>query len=57
MLFTGAIVDRYGWTPVFFGAGVLPLLAMASVFFVLRRIEPAKFDIGPDDGRQMTEGR
>jgi hypothetical protein len=29
---------------VFFGAGLLPFLAMASVFLVLRRIEPARFD-------------
>ena len=43
MLLTGAIVDRYSYTPVFVGAGVLPLLAMASVFFVMRRIEPARF--------------
>ncbi len=44
VLLTGAIVDRYSYTPVFIGAGVLPLLAMASVFFVMRRIEPATFD-------------
>jgi ACS family hexuronate transporter-like MFS transporter len=43
VLFTGVIVDRYGWSNVFIGAGVLPLLAMASVFLVLRRIEPATF--------------
>ena len=44
MLLTGVIVDRYSYTPVFLGAGILPLLAMASVFFVMRRIEAAKFD-------------
>jgi MFS transporter, ACS family, aldohexuronate transporter len=44
VLFTGVIVDHYGWSKVFVGAGMLPLLAMLSVFFVLRRIEPAKFD-------------
>lgn len=43
VLYTGVIVDRYGWTPVFVGAGMLPFLAMASVFLVLRRIEPATF--------------
>jgi sugar phosphate permease len=43
VLFTGAIVDHYGWSQVFVGAGILPLLAMASVFLVLRKIEPAKF--------------
>jgi MFS transporter, ACS family, aldohexuronate transporter len=45
VLYTGAIVDKYGWTPVFFGAGALPFLAMASVFLVLRKIEPARFDL------------
>jgi MFS transporter, ACS family, aldohexuronate transporter len=44
VLYTGMIVDRYGWTPVFFGAGLLPFLAMLSLFLVLRKIEPAKFD-------------
>ena len=41
VLATGAIVDRYSFTPVFIAAGAFPLLALASVFFVLRRIEPA----------------
>lgn len=44
VLYTGVVVDKYGWTPVFIGAGTLPFLAMASVFLVLRRIEPARFD-------------
>jgi sugar phosphate permease len=43
ILYTGIIVDKYGWNQVFVGAGLLPLLAMATVFFVLRKIEPAKF--------------
>lgn len=44
VLFTGVIVDRYGWSKVFIGAGIMPLLAMASVFLVLRKIEPARLD-------------
>src|SRR4051812_38430385 len=44
VLYTGVVVDKFGWTPVFLGAGILPFLAMLSVFFVLRKIEPAKFD-------------
>lgn len=44
VLYTGMIVDKYGWTPVFVGAGALPFLAMASVFLVLRKIEPARFE-------------
>jgi ACS family hexuronate transporter-like MFS transporter len=44
VLYTGVVVDWYGWTPVFIGAGTLPFLAMLSVFFVLGRIEPARFE-------------
>ena len=44
VLYTGQVVDKFGWTPVFLGAGTLPFLAMLSVFFVLRKIEPATFD-------------
>jgi len=43
VLLTGAIIQRYGWKQVFVGAGMLPVLAMLSVFLVLRKIEPAKF--------------
>jgi MFS transporter, ACS family, hexuronate transporter len=43
VLYTGVIADRYGWTPVFIGAGMVPFFAMASLFLVLRRIEPAVF--------------
>ena len=43
VLYTGIMVDKYGWKPVFFGVGLLPFLAMASLFLVLRRIEPATF--------------
>lgn len=46
VLYTGVVVDLYGWTPVFIGAGTLPFLAMASLFLVLRKIEPAQFDLG-----------
>ncbi len=44
VLYTGVVVDKYGWTPVFIGAGLMPFLAMFSLYFVLRRIEPARFD-------------
>jgi ACS family hexuronate transporter-like MFS transporter len=43
VLYTGVVVDAFGWTPVFFGVGVFPFLAMASLFLVLRKIEPAQF--------------
>ena len=45
MLLTGIVVDHFSYTPVFIAAGSLPLLAMASVFFVLRRIERAQLGI------------
>lgn len=44
VLATGVIVDHYSYTPVFIAAGTLPLMAMASVFFVLRKIEPANLE-------------
>ena len=43
VLYTGIMVDKYGWGPVFLGVGLLPVLAMASLFLVLRKIEPAVF--------------
>ena len=42
----GVVVDRYSFTPVFIGAGVFPMLALASVLFVLGRIERAEFKAG-----------
>ena len=39
----GVLVDRYSFTPVFIGAGIFPLLALASVWVVLGRIERATF--------------
>jgi len=44
VLYTGIMVDKYGWGPVFLGVGLFPFLAMASLFLVLRRIEPAVFE-------------
>ena len=43
MLLTGIVVDRWSYFPVLIAAGVLPLLALASVLLVVRRIEPVKF--------------
>ena len=39
----GFLVDRYSFTPVFIGAGIFPLLALASVWVVLGKIERARF--------------
>ena len=38
-LATGAVVDRYSYFPVFIGAGLIPVLALASLFVFVRRIE------------------
>jgi ACS family hexuronate transporter-like MFS transporter len=40
MLLTGIVIDRWSYLPVFIAAGVLPLLALASVLLVVREIEP-----------------
>jgi hypothetical protein len=40
MLLTGMVVDRFSYFPVLVAAGIFPLLALASIFFVVRRIEP-----------------
>jgi len=40
-LATGAVVDRYSYFPVFMGAGLIPVLAFASLFAFVRRIERA----------------
>jgi ACS family hexuronate transporter-like MFS transporter len=42
MLLTGIVVDHFSYTPVFIAAGILTLLAIAGVFVVLQRIEPAQ---------------
>lgn len=39
MLLTGIVVDRFSYSPVLVAAGVLPALAVLSVFLVIRRIE------------------
>ena len=41
----GFLVDWYSFTPVFIGAGIFPLLALASVWVVLGRIEMASFAV------------
>ncbi len=38
-LATGAVVDRYSYLPVFLAAGLMPALGLASVLWVVPRIE------------------
>jgi ACS family hexuronate transporter-like MFS transporter len=40
MLFTGVVVDRYSYLPVFIAAGLLPLLAFMSLMFLVRKVRP-----------------
>ncbi len=40
MLLTGVIVDRFSYLPVLIAAGIMPLVAIASLFLVIQRIEP-----------------
>ena len=43
MLFSwlsGRMIDRYGYTPVFIGYGILPLIALALVLFALGPLRP-----------------
>lgn len=42
-LATGIIVDRFSFTPVFAGAGIMPLLSIVAMFFVVGRIPPINF--------------
>jgi ACS family hexuronate transporter-like MFS transporter len=39
MVAVGAVVDRFSYGPVFVAAGLMPLLALASVFVFVRKIE------------------
>ena len=39
MVATGVVVDAFSYTPVFLAAGLMPLLALASVFVLVRKIE------------------
>lgn len=40
MLATGAIVDRFSYSPIFISAACAPMLALAVIFLVVRRVEP-----------------
>jgi ACS family hexuronate transporter-like MFS transporter len=39
VLATGVVVDRFGYGPVFAAAGLMPALALAALFLVIRRVE------------------
>jgi ACS family hexuronate transporter-like MFS transporter len=43
MVAVGAVVDRYSYGPVFVAAGLMPLLALGSVFVFVQRIQRVEF--------------
>lgn len=45
MLLTGIIVDRFSYAPVLIAAGILPVIAVLSVYGVIGRIEPVDLGI------------
>ncbi|MEZ5400621.1 MAG: MFS transporter [Bryobacteraceae bacterium] len=44
-LATGRIVDAFSFLPVFIGAGLLPALAAAALFLIVRRVEPLEDNV------------
>lgn len=42
MLLTGIVIDHFSYTPVLTAAGILPWVAVLSVFLVIRRVTPAE---------------
>ena len=40
MLLTGVLVDRFSYLPVFMGAGLFPMLSLASLLILVGRIRP-----------------
>ncbi|HWB83793.1 MAG TPA: MFS transporter [Bryobacteraceae bacterium] len=44
MLLTGIVVDRWSYFPVLIAAGVLPILALASIFIFVRKFELVPLD-------------
>jgi MFS transporter, ACS family, aldohexuronate transporter len=41
-LFTGVVVDRFSWLPVFSAAAFMPFGALAGLFLLVRRSEPVR---------------
>jgi len=46
MLATGIIVDRFSYLPIFVAAGLFPMIGLASLFVLVRRV--AKLDVRMD---------
>jgi len=43
-LATGVVVDRFSYVPVFAAAGLMPLLGVAALFGLIRKVEPVAFE-------------
>jgi ACS family hexuronate transporter-like MFS transporter len=41
-LATGMVVDRFSYFPVFMAAGLMPALAVAALFILVRRVQPMR---------------
>jgi ACS family hexuronate transporter-like MFS transporter len=41
----GAVIDRFSYVPVFIAAGLLPLLAIASLMLLVGRVQPVVFEV------------
>jgi ACS family hexuronate transporter-like MFS transporter len=41
-LATGMVVDRFSYLPVFAAAGLMPALAVVTLFIFVRRVEPVE---------------
>ena len=39
---TGWVVDHFSYLPVFVAAGVMPMLALGSLYGLVRRVEPIR---------------
>jgi ACS family hexuronate transporter-like MFS transporter len=50
----GWVVDRWGYTPVFFGYGLMPLIALALILFALGPLEPLP-EFQSEDRERKTE--
>ena len=49
---SGRMIDSYGYTPVFIGYGIMPLISLALVLFALGPLKPLpEFQLKPEPGK------
>ncbi len=57
MLFSwlsGLVIDRYGYTPVFIGYGIMPLIALSLMLFAMGPLEPLREFQNPETINERT---